>query len=391
MLAESMLPEGATRDVAPVKTSSAGSKFFRLTGFLLSYVVAIAFGFGVATLFQQGSSSEDLKAESSFTYNAVKSWAPDECYPPTCNQNDKAAPYGALGYRYLYTDPNGYTKMMWCQMKNFTQGSAFGSPQFVRKLTDKDNGGCQVDPNPSKPKQVRENDKKIVLSGREKLLKVVSDDEEYTCKYDPNIKPDSDIHDKYKWCPKGTKQCLGYYDCDTCRLGTHGCRAQKELWAPLGPDGQQFCNSWCISTCPNCGRRLSENDNTSVTKLASMMLGGAKGFKGNNAVMDSLVATQQVDENPSHHPPSVQMVITLSGTWIVEPNDSSGAHYFQAGDVFFQDNVKEHPACQGDGPHIHMCGQHISRPFNGSANVIVIPLSIPPKIAGGDSNMDCPY
>ena len=56
----------------------------------------------------------------------------------------------------------------------------------------------------------------------------------------------------------------------------------------------------------------------------------------------SMVVTQQFAENPWHHCPAPQFVVTTGGRWYIRTGDGDRIE-FQAGDVLYQDNDPNHP------------------------------------------------
>ena len=105
-------------------------------------------------------------------------------------------------------------------------------------------------------------------------------------------------------------------------------------------------------------------------------------FDGKALPVKSVVFTQQFGDNPWHHPPSVQVVICLSGSWFVRTSDGS-ERTFNPGDVLFQDNVAAHPTlCATDGSKDELgdhAGQHFSGAVGGSpCNQLVLQVERKP-------------
>lgn len=108
----------------------------------------------------------------------------------------------------------------------------------------------------------------------------------------------------------------------------------------------------------------------------------------NDTISGGALAVQQTDTNPWHHPPSSQIVITLAGTWYIQPNDYSGRKMLPPGSILYQDNTANHPACADRTGKVPKCAEHMSGVFppGQPANVLVLPVSRAP-VTGGK----CPF
>lgn len=95
-------------------------------------------------------------------------------------------------------------------------------------------------------------------------------------------------------------------------------------------------------------------------------------------LLTGLVITQQVGENPWHHCPSPQFVVTLDGSWYIRTSDGE-VTTFSKGDVLYQDNSAAHPlAARGPSGGAPRGAQHWSGAQGGPCNQLV--LGVTPKV-----------
>lgn len=86
-----------------------------------------------------------------------------------------------------------------------------------------------------------------------------------------------------------------------------------------------------------------------------------------------VVFTRMSGENPWHHPPSPQIVVTLGGSWYIRTTDGVETQ-LPVGTVLFQDNIAAHPAAEPGTTK----AQHFSGSVGPTCDQMIVTLESSP-------------